>query len=410
MLLCGGWVIGMLVGGRPRQLALESIPFAVVLALVVGFLLPNFEEAYLRADGTESWGIPIRGYGVMLFLGTVSAVWWSQQRAQRRGLEADVIYNLATWVIALGLLGARVFYVIEYWQDFQRPTAWETVREVFKVTQGGLVVYGSLIGGTLGFLIYAFRNRLPALGLLDIAAPTFMLGLAIGRIGCLLNGCCYGGLCEHAWAVRFPAASPAYAHQLSNGSLRGFEWQIQPNDDVTINKVLPDSPADRAGLQVGDVLVAVDGQPLVPSTVMAQLGQTDALETGRLPAMNLELGDKRTIQLEALSLPPRSQPVHPTQVYATINAALVCLLLICAEPLLNKTGQVTALLLTVYPVTRFLLEIIRQDEAAVASTAMTISQNVSVALLVLAVGLWGYLATRPSGWLSVGLPPRQGVS
>ena len=268
------------------------------------------------------------------------------------------------------------------------------------MTQGGLVVYGSLIGGALGFVIFAVRHRIPALCLLDIAAPTFMLGLAVGRIGCLLNGCCYGGLCEHDWAVRFPPTSPAYAHQLANGSIRGFEWQRDEQGQVVVLRLIPGGPAAEAGLRVGDVISRVDDVSLDggEGVAVSLLGAGNV--EGTMSGLNLRLGDERTVRIPPIEFPERTQPVHPTQVYSTINALLICLLIVCVEPFLTKTGQVTALLLAVYPVTRFLLEIIRQDEAALAATSMTISQTVSVVLVLTACGLWAFLATRPAGLMT----------
>ncbi len=78
------------------------------------------------------------------------------------------------------------------------------LREVLKFTEGGLVVYGSLIGAGLAFLVYCKKHKLPMLKLADIIAPSLVIGLAFGRSGCLLNGCCYGGVCDKPWAITFP--------------------------------------------------------------------------------------------------------------------------------------------------------------------------------------------------------------
>ena len=88
---------------------------------------------------------------------------------------------------------------------------------------------------------------------------------------------------------------------------------------------------------------------------------------------------------------PRSRPVHPTQIYSSINAALICLLMLAIYPYRTRDGQVIALMLTIYPITRFLLEIIRTDESAVFGSGMSISQNVSVLLILGIVGLWAYV-------------------
>ncbi len=79
--------------------------------------------------------------------------------------------------------------------------------------------------------------------------------------------------------------------------------------------------------------------------------------------------------------PPRSPPVHPAQLYSLIDALLLCFLLLAYEPYKRRDGELTALVLTLHPISRFLLEIIRVDESAVFGTGMSISQNISIAHL-----------------------------
>jgi phosphatidylglycerol:prolipoprotein diacylglycerol transferase len=96
-------------------------------------------------------------------------------------------------------------------------------------------------------------------------------------------------------------------------------------------------------------------------------------------------------------LPSRSLPVHPAQLYSAIDAGLLSWLVWAFYPFRRKDGQAIALLLTIHPITRFLLEIIRIDEPAVFGTGLSISQNISLAILVLALGLWWHLSRQPSG-------------
>jgi phosphatidylglycerol:prolipoprotein diacylglycerol transferase len=97
-----------------------------------------------------------------------------------------------------------------------------------------------------------------------------------------------------------------------------------------------------------------------------------------------------TVQGEA----PRSRPVHPTQLYSLIDALLLCFLLLAYEPFKKHEGELTALLLTIHPLSRFLLEIIRVDEASVFNTGMSISQNISIAIFLGGIALWTYLFLR----------------
>jgi phosphatidylglycerol:prolipoprotein diacylglycerol transferase len=96
-------------------------------------------------------------------------------------------------------------------------------------------------------------------------------------------------------------------------------------------------------------------------------------------------------------MPARSLPVHPTQLYSAIHAGLLAWFLWSWYPFRRRDGEVFALLITIYPISRFLLEIIRIDESAVFGTGLSISQNISLALLASAVGLWIYLLRKPAG-------------
>ena len=95
-------------------------------------------------------------------------------------------------------------------------------------------------------------------------------------------------------------------------------------------------------------------------------------------------------------LPERSLPVHPTQAYSAINALLICAFLLAVSPFCRRDGMVLALLLSIYPVTRFLLEQIRTDEASVFGTGLSISQNVSIALLSAVAALWIWVLRHSS--------------
>ncbi len=379
--------VGLLVWLVRRQgWNADTLGYLPVL-LIVGaaiVLLPRFFPGAL----------PIRGYGVMLLIGVSSAVALAAHRARRMGVQPELIFSLAFWLFIAGIAGARLFHVVEYWeQDYQRETLAETLRAVANIPQGGLVFYGSLIGGAAAFFAFAFRHRLPVLAFGDLIAPSIMLGLAFGRIGCLLNGCCFGGACELPWAVTFPEGSPPYLNQLYEGRLLGLDLESTSDGPPRVTRVTPGSPADAAGFEAGDQIQAINGiAPESTAEALTMLGQSIA--AGR--AAHITLADGRTLALAA-ALPPRSRPVHPTQVYSAINAALICLFLIAYYPYRRRDGEVLALMLTIYPVARFLIEIIRIDEAAVFQTGLSISQNVSVLILVIVLGLWTFVLSRPRG-------------
>jgi phosphatidylglycerol:prolipoprotein diacylglycerol transferase len=365
------------------------LPLLLLMGLLIWLVLPRLEGV---TDGGAVKGLPIRGYGVMLLLGVLAGVGLAIREARRVGFDPDVVVSLCFHLFVFGILGARLFYVIEYWPQFRRPgDPLATLGAVLNVTQGGLVVYGSLIGALLGGLWFLRRHALPTLAVADLMAPSLVLGLALGRIGCLLNGCCYGGMCDAPWALTFPAASEPYNHQQSLGQLHGF--QIAPDPDRQTARVIavePGGPAAAAGLTSGAALTAIDGRRV------ASFGE--AREALRNSRARLELlTDRGSVIIRLSAFPARSRPAHPTQLYAAAGAAILCWLLWCYYPLRRRDGEVFALLLTLYPVMRFLEETIRVDEPGQFRTTFSISQWISVLLLAAVVALWIYVLRQPHG-------------
>jgi len=97
-------------------------------------------------------------------------------------------FDLGTWVIICSILGARIFYVMENHVEFQNGR-W---LDAFKVWQGGLVFYGGLFGALIAAFVWMRKEKWPLDYSFDLVAPYILLGHAIGRVGCFLNGCCYG--------------------------------------------------------------------------------------------------------------------------------------------------------------------------------------------------------------------------
>jgi phosphatidylglycerol:prolipoprotein diacylglycerol transferase len=391
----------------------SSVPVLLLLGAAILFLPKIFPD-----------GLPIRGYGLMLLAGIAAGVALAMYRARQGGLDPDVILSLAIWLVISGIIGARLFYVIEYWDEkFAGRSAQQTLLEILNVPEGGLVIYGGLIGAAVGITIFVRQHKLPLLPLADLIAPSLMVGLALGRIGCLLNGCCYGGQTDWPWAVTFPKHSsrfeaanshaaqrysPPYADQAQRGELHGFRLESGDGEPAVVTRVDPGSTAELAGLEVGDSIEAIDGEPIQSLARAKDLIFQDFLSQQTL---RLTIRTGKTIEIAAPVPPVRSRPVHPTQVYSAIDAAILAWLLWSYYPFRRRDGEVIALLLSVHPITRFLLEIIRTDEPAVFGTGMSISQNISILLLVAAGLLWWYVSRQPRGvaWpLAVGPPSRGG--
>jgi len=141
--------------------------------------------------------LQIYSYGLMVAL----AFWVSVSLLARRGyvlgLGRDFFWNLSFWALSGGILGGRLMYILLNLDFFLKDPL-----EIFKLWHGGLVWYGGFIAGLLSAVFYLKRNNAPILKTLDLAAPFIALAHSIGRIGCFLNGCCYGR--PVSWGVYFP--------------------------------------------------------------------------------------------------------------------------------------------------------------------------------------------------------------
>ena len=141
----------------------------------------------------------------MMAIAFLAGLWTASRRGLRRGFTAEQVLDVGPWLILGAILGARIVYVTTYWREqFAGGPIWE----IFMIQHGGLVFYGGLIGAALGGILYARIKKLPLWKLSDVLAPSIALGYVFGRIGCFLNGCCYGKACSLPWAVRFPADNP----------------------------------------------------------------------------------------------------------------------------------------------------------------------------------------------------------
>ena len=144
---------------------------------------------------------PLRlySYGVLVAIGVLSAVLLIRKNAMQIALNSDVAVDLAITTAVSGFVGARIFYVIQFWNYFRSSPL-----DVFKIWEGGIILYGGLIGGLLGFTLFTRLKHLSFLTMLDLFVPALALAQGFGRIGCFLNGCCFGKLSMVPWSVSFP--------------------------------------------------------------------------------------------------------------------------------------------------------------------------------------------------------------
>jgi phosphatidylglycerol:prolipoprotein diacylglycerol transferase len=134
-------------------------------------------------------------FGLFVALAIVAGWWLGLREARRRGLEVEKVQSLIFWSLLGGIAGARLFHVVDRWDQY----ASDPIRALY-VWEGGLAIYGGLVGGVLTGFLYAWRSGLPVWRMADAAAPGLILGQALGRLACISNGDAYGSPTDLPWA------------------------------------------------------------------------------------------------------------------------------------------------------------------------------------------------------------------
>lgn len=146
-----------------------------------------------------SW--PIHWYGVLVAMGFIAGLWTASRRGLRDGFAPERVLDAGPWMIIGAILGARTLYVATYWKE---SFAGQPLSEIFMIQHGGLVFYGGLIGAAAAVILYTRIRHMALWKFADVLSPSIALGYVFGRLGCLMNGCCYGRECSLPWAIRFP--------------------------------------------------------------------------------------------------------------------------------------------------------------------------------------------------------------
>ena len=317
--------------------------------------------------------LPLRiyGYGLMLVLGFLVGMWLARRRARRFGEAPHTVSTLGLLALIGGVVGARLAYVIENWRHFTRPgpSEGDILLAIANITSGGLIYYGGVALAMIMILWYLRRRRLPIRRYLDIIAPSLMIGLAFGRAGCLLNGCCFGGPCRQGYALsmRFPyAAKPLLKLDRKSNVLGGAAVCPVFDDQVRTGKMPPDN---------------------LPAWLLANGPVPGSAHDHRERVLKRpgNLTDDQARQ--ALSL--RSLAVKPAQIYGIGSALLLACILLCFYRLRRREGQVFVLMLVLYPITRIVLESIRGDNPhSLLTGRLTHNQWVSLAMAGAGVAGW----------------------
>lgn len=441
----------------------NSISVGMAAELLVVFVVP-------LVVGEE--GLPIRGYGLFLMLAILAAGLLIIYRGKRLwNIPPELLLSVEVVSVIFGILGARLFYVIEYWNNIKGDSFGSTFFNIFNMVNGGLVVYGSIIGGTVALFVYLYLKKLPILATFDLYAPALLLGIALGRLGCLMNGCCFGAICDGPMGITFPPGSPAHLRQLEHGNapLAGFYLRtpeasapqkeqtllgIKPKEfsvwtetvaPVIIERVESGSPAFEAGLRPGmrirELALLGSKSSLLPGAQQnlqfynvvhnagvfqfffnAMMKHADShvlmvceetktespTETATAGAGTATAGTVKTATaatagtIESIDGTFRRNiifhpdyltvhPVWPTQIISSVTAGILCLLLLFLSRFCRRDGELFAIMLLLYAVNRFCLELLRVDEDSFMGTGLSISQCVSIVTFLLAGGLLFYL-------------------
>jgi phosphatidylglycerol:prolipoprotein diacylglycerol transferase len=298
--------------------------------------------------------LTIKSYGLMMVIGFLACVWLIKRLSRDFTSDPQHITNAALYSLIGGVVGARLFFLLHYHERFRSNPL-----EIFAIWQGGLELAGGVVAAIIVILLYMLYHKLPVRRYLDVLAIGLMLLLVFGRIGCFLNGCCYGKPTELPWGVRFPYDSFAYHSQISPDFERNrYEPQLELPDEF--------------------------------------FGYTDEKGNRYSGLKPFEyLNEKQKIEVTQGKY--RCLPVHPTQLYSSGMAAFWCLMLYLfwrrakkaelsgnSGKFLTKPGYTFALMFIAYGITRFLIEYLRDDNPFEID-ALTISQIIGSGMFVLGV-------------------------
>lgn len=153
---------------------------------------------------------PIRSWGVMLAIAFVVGIIMAQRRAKRYGIETNFILDLSILILVSSIVGARIAYVIDHFDFyFHNPSKIFGEWESGLIFCGGLIFYGGILLAIPVSIFYARKRKVSVPKLMDVLTPSLAIGLFFARIGCFLNGCCFGKPTNLPIGITCPEDSPA---------------------------------------------------------------------------------------------------------------------------------------------------------------------------------------------------------
>ncbi len=170
---------------------------------------PRFVQLFETALGT---GVFVPDYALLQAVSIVLGIYLAVHTAARNGLDAEKVFRTCLLTVAGALIGARLYIVLRHAGYYSAHLV-----ETLFFWQGGTASVGAYLGGGVAAMAVAKWQNLPASKFYDASAPSVALAIALGRVGCFVNGCCFGRVSELPWALRFPEGSGPYFAQLRAG-------------------------------------------------------------------------------------------------------------------------------------------------------------------------------------------------
>ena len=326
--------------------------------------------------------IAIQSYGFMMMMGFLVSIQLAARRARRCGADEEMVINVGLLSLITGVVGARLFYVIHY------PDHFNSFFSYFALWAGGLEFYGGFLAAVAATLIYLRLKKKSIRWYLDILAPAIMLGLAFGRIGCFLNGCCWGKPTSTPVAVRFPYGSPAFAQQW-------LTHRIEVPGEFILSSEGSNSLISRETMAMSDQDLS---RTMDQSNPLALIGgcQRESPQYLTLVKAHLEAYQTNLNGLHELikTLDLKTVPVHPTQLYESLAALAISIVLGRYFWHRRRHGMVIVMLFIIYPVCRFLIELVREDNPH-DTLGFTVSQGISLLVVPIVILFWLYLRRLP---------------
>lgn len=196
------------LGGMTDDLK-QSIAFGIAVAVAIAFV-PQFAPMPK---------VPVYGYGAMLVVGALLSGWVAATRSKLVGVDPQFAWDMSVKLILAGVIGSRLFYLLQYHDRVYArcENLFDYAKSTVNLTEGGLVLYGGLILGSAMYFVGCRLKGIDPVKFGDAVVPAVFVGEACGRLGCFLNGCCFGDPCDLPWGICFAQDSVPWRALVDRG-------------------------------------------------------------------------------------------------------------------------------------------------------------------------------------------------